>query len=200
MALIDRDSKEIHLKVVYYGPSLSGKTTNIHRVRDEIQAKANETSGKTSDIISFPADLERTMVYEFWPVGIGQYRGMNTRIHLYSVPGQVALDGTRKLILRGVDGIIFVADSQYERLDENIESMKNLESNLRAMGQDIQRIPTVIQYNKRDLENAAPVAELRVALNRYSFPDFEATAHNGEGVMKTINTMTRLMTAKIKGG
>lgn len=194
MAFINQEAKEIHLKVVYYGPSLGGKTTNIQWVFQ----KTNE--GDRSELSSFNANPERTYFFDFLPMNVGQIRGLNTRFHLYTVPGQVIYDSSRKLILKGLDGIIFVADSQLERMDENIEALKNLEKNLEQQGYDIKQVPLVLQYNKRDLPNAASLAELRAALNKYNVPDFEATASIGRGVMETLRTVSKAIVTTLKGG
>ncbi|MES2965307.1 MAG: GTPase domain-containing protein, partial [Bdellovibrionota bacterium] len=152
MALINQEANEIHCKVVYYGPSLSGKTTNIQWIYQK-------TSGEgRSDLMEFNTNPERTMFFDFLPMNVGNIRGLKTRFHLYTVPGQVVYDASRKLVLKNLDGLIFVADSQIERMDENIESLKNLEKNLEQQGYDIKAMPLVIQYNKRDLPNAAPLA------------------------------------------
>lgn len=194
MALINQEANEIHLKVVYYGPSLSGKTTNIQWI---YQKTAGE--GK-SDLMEFNTNPERTLFFDFLPFGVGKVRGLNARLHLFTVPGQVVYDASRKLILKNLDGIIFVADSQMERMDENVESLKNLEKNLEQQGYDIKTTPLVIQYNKRDLPNAAPIAELRTALNRYNSPDYEATAQIGRGVMESLQTVSKMIVTKLKGG
>ena len=194
MALINQEANEIHCKVVYYGPSLSGKTTNIQWVYQK-------TSGQgQSDLHEFNTNPERTMFFDFLPLDVGDIRGMRARFHLFTVPGQVVYDASRKLILKNLDGVIFVADSQFERMDENIESMKNLEKNLEQQGYDIKKLPLIIQYNKRDLPNVAPLAELRTALNRYNAPDFEATASIGRGVLDSLKTVSKQIVTKLKGG
>lgn len=194
MAFINKEAKELHCKVVYYGPSLGGKTTNIQWIWQK-------TAGQDqSELVTFDANPERTIFFDFLPMGGGEFHGMRTRLHLYSVPGQVVYDASRRLILRGLDGIVFVADSQMERMDENIEAMKNLEKNLEQQGYDIKKIPMVIQYNKRDLPNAASVAELRTALNRFNAPDFEANASIGRGVLETVSTVSKQIITILKGG
>jgi mutual gliding-motility protein MglA len=194
MAFINQEAKEIHCKVVYYGPSLGGKTTNIQWI---YQKTAGENK---SELMTFNTNPERTLFFDFLPMNVGEIRGLQTRFHLYTVPGQVVYDASRKLILKGLDGVIFVADSQLERMDENIEAFKNLEKNLEQQGYDIRRVPLVIQYNKRDLPNVAPLAELRAALNRYNAPDFEATASIGRGVMETLKTVSKSIITTLKGG
>jgi signal recognition particle receptor subunit beta len=194
MAFINQEAKEIHCKVVYYGPSLGGKTTNIQHIY-------RQTSGQNqSELMTFNTNPERTLFFDFLPMNIGEIRGLKTRFHLYTVPGQVVYDASRKLILKGLDGIIFVADSQLERMDENVEALKNLGKNLEQQGYDIRRVPLVIQYNKRDLPNIASLAELRSALNRYNSHDFEASASIGTGVLETLKTVSKQIITTLKGG
>jgi signal recognition particle receptor subunit beta len=194
MAFINQEAKEIHCKVVYYGPSLGGKTTNIQWVYQK-------TAGQEqSDLMAFNTNPERTLFFDFLPMNVGEIRGLKTRLHLYTVPGQVVYDASRKLILKGLDGIVFVADSQMERMDENIEALKNLEKNLDQQGYDIKKVPLVLQYNKRDLPNIVSVAELRAALNRYNAPDFEANAVVGRGVFETLKTVSKQIITTLKGG
>ncbi len=194
MAFINQEAKEIHCKVVYYGPSLGGKTTNI------IWVHKKTADPNKSELVEFNTSPERTLFYDFMPFDVGDFRGMRTRLHLWSVPGQVIYDASRKLILKGLDGVIFVADSQLERMDENIEALKNLEKNLEQQGYDIKKIPLVFQYNKRDLPNVASVAELRTALNRFNAPDFEANASVGRGVGEALSTVTKQIITILKGG
>ncbi len=194
MALINHEAKELHCKIVYYGPSLGGKTTNLKWVYNKINPD------QKTDIIEMDADLDRTLTFDFLPVSAGKFRGLQVRFHIYSVPGQEALDSRRKLLLTNVDGLVFVADSQLDRLDENIISMKNLEKNLEYQGYDIKTIPMVIQYNKRDLKDIASVSELRAALNKYNFADYEAVAHEGEGVIESFKKLSKVMITKLKGG
>ncbi|HPI41880.1 MAG TPA: ADP-ribosylation factor-like protein, partial [Pseudobdellovibrionaceae bacterium] len=153
-----------------------------------------------SKLVAINSDIERTLFFDFLPLNIGEIRGFKTRFHLYSVPGQVVYDASRKLILKGLDGIIFVADSQAERMDENIQSLKNLEKNLEQQGYDIREIPLVIQYNKRDLPNAATLSELRLALNPYNAPEIEANAHEGGGVMDSLKIISKSIINVLKGG
>ena len=196
MAFHNPEAKELHCKIVYYGPSLGGKTTNVQWIYDQTSGRAGF---ETSKLMNFSASPERTIFFDFLPMNIGEIRGMKTRFHLYSVPGQVVYDASRKLILRGLDGVVFVADSQRERMDENLESFKNLERNLEQAGYDIRRIPLVLQYNKRDLPNVMSVTELRAALNRYNSPDFEANASIGRGVMETLKAVSRGIIGTLKG-
>ena len=194
MAFINQEAKEIHCKVVYYGPSLGGKTTNIQWVYQK------SIGQDKSELAQFNTNPERTLFFDFLPMNIGKINGLQTRFHLYTVPGQVVYDASRKLILKGLDGIVFVADSQIERMDENIEAMRNLEKNLEQQGYDIRQVPLVIQYNKRDLPNVASIAELRAALNKYNAPDFESTAAIGRGVMETLKTVSKGIITTLKGG
>ncbi|MCS6838597.1 MAG: ADP-ribosylation factor-like protein [Bdellovibrionaceae bacterium] len=192
MSFFNHNAKEIHCKIVYYGPSLSGKTTNIQWVYN---STATEQKSK---LVTLDTELERTIFFDFLPLNVGDIRGYKTRFHLYSVPGQVVYDSSRKLILKGLDGVIFIADSQIERLEENLEALRNLETNLKAQGYDIRDVPMVIQYNKRDLPNAAPIPKLREALNRYGVTDFEAVASEGKGVMETLKYVSKTIIHLLK--
>ncbi len=194
MSFINYNAKEIHCKIVYYGPSLGGKTTNIQWV---YQKTATDQKSK---LIALNTENERTLFFDFLPLFIGEIRGFTTKFHLYTVPGQVVYDASRKLILKGLDGIIFVADSQAERLEENIESMNNLETNLKQQGYDIKQVPLIMQYNKRDLKNVTPVHELRRILNRYNSPEFEACATQGTGVFESLKTLSKSIVNILKGG
>lgn len=195
MALINQETKELHCKIVYYGPALGGKTTNIRWVFQETQGQ------ERSDLIDFDMGTpERTRFFDFLPLDVGFIRGLKVRFHLYTVPGQVIYDASRRLILKNLDGIIFVADSQIDRMDENIISLQNLEKNLELAGYDIKKIPFIIQYNKRDLPNSASIAELRAALNKYNAPDFEAEAEKGVGVMESLKTLSKTIVATLKSG
>lgn len=194
MSFINYNAKEIHCKVVYYGPSLSGKTTNIQWV---YQKTADDQKSK---LVALNTDVERTLFFDFLPLNIGEIRGFKTRFHLYTVPGQVVYDASRRLILKGLDGVIFVADSQKERMEENIESLQNLRTNLERQGNDIRDLPLVIQYNKRDLPNAALLSELRAALNHHNSPDFEASAVDGRGVFESLKTLSKSIITVLKGG
>lgn len=194
MSFINSNAKEIHCKIVYYGPSLGGKTTNLQWVYQQT------SSPEKSDLFSLPGDVERTLFFDFLPLNIGEIRGFKTRFHLYTVPGQVVYDASRKLILKGLDGVVFVADSQAERMEENLQSMDNLKKNLEQQGYDIRDIPLVIQYNKRDLPNALPLSELRSALNKYNSLDFEGTASEGKGVFESLRTVSKSIINVLKGG
>lgn len=194
MSFINHNAKEIHCKIVYYGPSLGGKTTNIRWVYQQ-----TEQEQKTK-LVALNTDVERTLFFDFLPLDFGEVRGYRTRFHLYSVPGQVIYDASRKLIIKGLDGVIFVADSQTERMDDNLMALKNLEKNLEAQGLDINEIPLVFQYNKRDLPSAASLKELRFQLNKFNSPDFEATASEGRGVMESLKTVSRSIVNVLNGG
>ena len=192
MSFINYASREINCKIVYYGPGLCGKTTNLQYV---YQKTATEAKGK---MISLATETERTLFFDFLPLSLGEIRGFKTRFHLYTVPGQVFYDASRKLILKGVDGVVFVADSQEERYDANIESLDNLRFNLQEQGYDLDNIPFIIQYNKRDLPNAMPVDELRKDLNLTGVPDYEACAATGEGVFETLKAVAKLILIELK--
>jgi len=219
MAAYNFETREIALKVVYYGPGLGGKTTNLEYIYEKV---APASKGK---MISLATETERTLFFDFLPVDLGTIRGFKTRFHLYTVPGQVYYNASRRLILRGVDGVVFVADSQVERMEANLESMQNLYDNLAQHGLDLTRIPFVIQYNKRDLPNAAPVEQLQEALNpgwpvedparQRLTPDparpgeplirqvdetwiervayFEAAAVRGDGVFDTLRAVSKMV-------
>src|SRR6202008_3133578 len=167
MSMMNYASREINCKLVYYGPGLGGKTTNLEHIYGKVSPN---TRGK---MISLATETERTLFFDFLPVDLGTIRGFKTRFHLYTVPGQVYYNASRKLILKGVDGIVFVADSQIERMEANVESMENLRLNLAEQGYDMDKTPCVIQYNKRDLPNAAPLDEMKALLNASGLPDFE---------------------------
>jgi signal recognition particle receptor subunit beta len=194
VAFINPEAKVIHCKLVYYGPSLGGKTTNVKWVYQKT------ADPEASELVEFDANPERTLFFDFLPMHVGKIGNLKTRFHLYTVPGQVVYDASRKIILKGLDGVVFVADSQIERMDENIEAMKNLQKNLEQQGYDIRQIPLVIQYNKRDLPNVASIAELRAALNKYNAPDFEAEASMGRGVLETLRTVSKSIVTVLKGG
>ena len=185
MSFINYSSREINCKIVYYGPGLCGKTTNLQH----IYSKTNpDLKGK---MISLATETERTLFFDFLPLALGQIRGFKTRFHLYTVPGQVFYDASRKLILKGVDGVVFVADSQIERMEANIESFDNLRINLTEQGYDLDKITCVIQYNKRDLPNSAALEEMQQLLNPKGLPEFEACATTGQGVFETLKAVAR---------
>jgi signal recognition particle receptor subunit beta len=185
VTFINYVAHEINCKIVYYGPGLGGKTTNLKYVYG---ITSPENRGK---MISLATETERTLFFDFLPIDLGQIRNYSTRFHLYTVPGQVFYDASRKLILRGVDGVVFVADSQEERLDANLESLSNLAQNLKEHGFDLSTIPYVLQLNKRDLPNVMPVEKLRKLLQVKGEPVFEAVATKGVGVLDTLKAITR---------
>lgn len=192
MAFINYINKEINAKIVYYGPGLSGKTTNILYIHKKLTP---ESRGK---LVSLATQTDRTLFFDFLPISIGEINGFKVRFHLYTVPGQIFYNTTRKMVLKGVDGIVFVADSQKQMLEDNIESMKNLEENLNDYGIDINSIPLVIQYNKRDLENAMDLEELHLHLNKRKVPFFTAVATEGVGVLETLMAICRLVIKRLK--
>ena len=217
MSMINYASREINCKLVYYGPGLGGKTTNLEFVYNKV------APGARGKMISLATETERTLFFDFLPVDLGTIRGFKVKFHLYTVPGQVYYNASRKLILKGVDGVVFVADSQLERMEANVEAMQNLYDNMQQHGYDLTRLPFAIQYNKRDLPNASPVAELQAALNpgwpvedparQRMLPDpdrpgeflvwqedgqwyerapyFEAVAATGEGVFDTLKSISK---------
>ncbi len=187
MSMINYASREINCKIVYYGPGLGGKTTNLEHVYSKVNP---DTRGK---MISLATETDRTLFFDFLPIDLGSIRGFKTRFHLYTVPGQVYYNASRKLILKGVDGIIFVSDSQSDRAEANIESMHNLYENLEGYGYDLSELPFAIQYNKRDLPDVLPVSDLRAQLNPNEVPDFEAVAIRGEGVFETLQAVSKLV-------
>ena len=194
MSFINYSSREINCKIVFYGPGLCGKTTNLQW----IYKKTNpDSKGK---MISLATETERTLFFDFLPLALGEIRGFKTRFHLYTEPGQVFYDASRKLILKGVDGVVFVADSQVERMEANIESIENLRINLAEQGYDLDKVPFIVQYNKRDLPNVVPVDEMRKALNSRTVPDFEAVASEGTGVFDTLKAIAKLVIMELKKG
>jgi hypothetical protein len=194
MSFINYMAREINCKIVYYGPGLCGKTTNLQYIYERTNPEAK---GK---MISLATETERTLFFDFLPLSLGEIRGFKTRFHLYTVPGQVFYDASRKLILKGVDGVIFVADSQIERLEANQESVENLRTNLAEQGYSLEKVPYVIQYNKRDLPNVVSVEELRALINPAGVPDFEANARSGMGVFDTLKAVSKLVLGELKRG
>ena len=185
MSLINYSSREINVKIVYYGPGLCGKTTNIQYIYDKVSP---DTKGK---LITLATEMDRTLFFDFLPLELGTVKGFRTSFHLYTVPGQVYYDASRKLILRGVDGIVFVADSQKSRYDANIESVYNLHENLGEYNLKLEEIPYAIQYNKRDLPDVIDVQDLEQELNPQHFPSFEAVAVQGVGVFDTLKAVAK---------
>src|SRR5512138_3907321 len=194
MSFINYSSREINCKVVYYGPGLCGKTTNLQYIHRRMDP---DSRGK---MISLATETERTLFFDFLPLSMGEVRGFKTRFHLYTVPGQVFYDASRRLILRGVDGVVFCADSQLTRMDANVESLENLRINLREQGYDPDKIPMTLQYNKRDLPNVASVSELHALLNHRNAPEFESSALTGAGVFETLKSIIRLILIDLKKG
>jgi len=194
MSFINYSSREINCKIVYYGPGLCGKTTNLQYIYNRTNPEAK---GK---MISLATETERTLFFDFLPLSLGEIRGFKTRFHLYTVPGQVFYDASRKLILKGVDGVVFVADSQIERMEANLESVENLRYNLQEQGYDLDKLPYVVQYNKRDLPNVASLEELRSLINPNHVPDFESVSTTGQGVFDTLKAIAKLVLTELKRG
>ncbi len=192
MTFINYASREINCKIVYYGPGLGGKTTNLQYIYDSTAAQAK---GK---LISLATETDRTLFFDFLPLDLGTVRGFKTRFHLYTVPGQVFYDASRKLILKGVDGMVFVADSQRERMDANVESLFNLELNLKQHGYDLMKVPYVLQLNKRDLPNVVSTADLTAELHRKGEPVFEGVANRGVGVFDTLKAIAKQVLLELR--
>lgn len=193
MAIINQATKELQVKIVYYGPAMCGKTTNLLKVHENIQ-----TAQEKGKLVSLATSSDRTLFFDFLPIEAMSIKGFKTKFQLYTVPGQVIYNTTRQLVLRGVDGIVFVADSQYEKMAENVESFANLEDNLRTLKLNLSDIPYVLQYNKRDLPNVAQVDYMEFLLNNrdVQVPSFTACAHKVEGVFETLNMITRMLLHK----
>jgi len=191
MSYVNHLNKEINCKIVYYGPGLCGKTTNLQHIFQKTNPAAK---GK---MITLATETERTLFFDFLPIDLGSIRGFKVRFHLYTVPGQVFYDASRKLVLRGADGVIFVADSQPGRVEANLESVENLAQNMTANGSGLDQVPYVVQYNKRDLPDVSPVEELRALVNPLGVPDFEASAATGSGVFETLKGLSRLVLTKL---
>jgi signal recognition particle receptor subunit beta len=194
LSFINFAAREINCKIVYYGPGLGGKTTNLQIVYDKT---GDKSKGK---MISLATETDRTLFFDFLPLDLGTVRGFKTRFHLYTVPGQVFYDASRKLILRGVDGVVFVADSQEERMDANVEALENLMENLQEHGYNFSAIPYVLQLNKRDLPNVLPVEALKGELMKRNEPVFEAVAYQGQGVFETLKEVARQVLLELKRG
>jgi len=192
MTFINYAAKEINCKIVYYGPGLGGKTTNLQYIYNKT---APDRKGK---MISLATEADRTLFFDFLPLDLGSIRGFTTRFHLYTVPGQVFYDASRKLILKGVDGVVFVADSQRERMEANVESIRNLENNLRDHGFELVNVPFALQFNKRDLPNAMPVDEMYRMLNYKREPTFEAVASQGVGVFDTLKAVAKQILVELR--
>jgi signal recognition particle receptor subunit beta len=191
VSLINYSSREINCKIVYYGPGLGGKTTNIQYVYDKLNPS---TKGK---LVSLATEMDRTLFFDFLPLELGTVKGFKTRFHLYTVPGQVYYNASRKLILRGVDGIVFVADSDEHRIDANLECLYNLHDNLAEHGLKIEDIPVVMQWNKRDVPTAMAVEALENELNPERYSSFEAIAIRGDGVFDTLKAVSKKVLHKL---
>ena len=194
MSFINYATKEINCKIVYFGPGLCGKTTNVQYIYEQTQA---DQRGK---LVNLSTENERTLFFDFLPLSVGDVRGYQTRFHLYTIPGQTFYDVSRQFILKGVDGIVFVVDSQSGRMEANMESYESLEKTLELQGYEINKIPFVLQYNKRDVLDAVPVRELESTFNSMKRPSFEAVANRGQGVMETLQSVSQLVIKELKGG
>ena len=196
MSLVNFTTREITCKIVYYGPGRSGKTTNLHYVHGRVP------EARRGRLVSLATQTDRTLFFDFLPIDLGQISGFATRFQLYTVPGQVYYNATRRLVLQGADGVVFVADSQARQLDENLESLQNLQSNLLELGIDIRSLPLVLQYNKQDLprELILAVAELDDALNFRGVPSFGADALHGQGVFETLKAVSELVLRRLAAG
>lgn len=193
MSFINYSTKEVNCKIVYYGAGLSGKTTNVQYIYEQTQ---QESRGK---LVSLSTENERTLFFDFLPLSVGDMRGYKTRFHLYTIPGQTFYEVSRQFILKGVDGVVFVVDSQAERMEANVEAFEGFKKALENQGYDIEKIPLVLQYNKRDLPGAVPVSELQATFNPTRRPYFEAQAHNGAGVMETLQAVSQWVIRELKG-
>jgi len=194
MAIINQASKELQVKIVYYGTALGGKTTNLVQVHEHVQS----AQGSKGKLVSLATNSDRTLFFDFLPIEAMAIKGFKTKFQLYTVPGQVIYNTTRQLVLRGVDGIVFVADSQYDKMEENVKSFANLKDNLKSLNLNLDDIPYVLQYNKRDMPNVAPEDYMEFLLNNGNpqVPSFTASASKCEGVFETLNMITRLLLHK----
>ncbi len=192
MSFIDHAAREINCKIVYYGAGMSGKTTNLQYIYAQTSPLVK------GELISLPTEKERTIYFDFLPLAVGEIRGYKIRFHLFSVPGQVFYDASRQAILNGVDGIIFVVDSRARRIDANLESWDNLSINLNLVGQAIEKIPLILQYNKRDSKNVIAVSDLEKLFNKYKSPYFEAVAADGRGVFDTLKSAGKLVLKSLR--
>ena len=192
MSFINYAAREINCKLVYYGPGLCGKTTNLQHIYKKVDP------GARGKLISLATETERTLFFDFLPLELGAIRGFKTRFHLYTVPGQIFYEASRRLILKGADGVVFVADSQLERMEANIQSLADMQQHLADQGIDPDKIPLVIQYNKRDLKNAVPIDELQKALNPRNLPWFEAVAPQGIGVFETLKAIAKFVMQELQ--
>jgi len=194
MAVIDYDKKEVNAKIVYYGPGLSGKTSNIHYIHSKLMPEHR------GELMTLSTKSHRTLFFDFLPVELGEVKGLNTRFYLYTVPGQVFYNNIRKQVLKDVDGIVFVADSQSKMKNENIQSFQNLEENLAEQGKSLRDLPHVIQYNKRDMPDIQNLENLHRQINKYNAPFFESVATRGDGVLKTLTTISKMVLKRLREG
>ncbi len=190
MAFINEQNKEINYKIVYFGPARSGKSTSLRHIYTSVR------DNKGKDPISLTSEHDRTLYFDFIPLSLGQVKGYKIRLHLYTVPGEVAYEANRKIIAKGVDGVVFVADSQLEKVDHNLESLADLNRILKMEGTSLEEIPHVLQYNKRDVKGLAPVGELQPVLNAFDAPYFETTATTGVGVMEALRSIAAMVLSK----
>ena len=193
MSLLNYNAKEIHCKIIYYGPAGAGKTTCIKWIYRQSQ-------NQKSDVLTIPLRTNPSLFFDFLPLDIGSIRGFKTRFHLYTIPGNTLFDSSQKLLIKGVDGVVFVADSQKEKMPENKESMQKLKEQLQEEGLSMDKIPLVLQYNKRDLPNTHSVLQLRTALNHYNHPDFSSSAERGENVFEPLKIVLKMVLTVLKGG
>ncbi len=194
MSFIRYATKEVNCKIVYFGPGLSGKTTNVQYIYEHTQ---NEQRGK---LVTLSTENERTLFFDFLPLAVGDVKGYKTRFHLYTLPGQIFYETSREFILKGIDGAVFVADSQSERMEANIESYETLEKSLDRQGYDVHKLPLVFQYNKRDLPGVVSIDELEGTFNPMKRPFFEAVASRGLGVMETLQAISQSVIRELRGG
>ena len=193
MSLFNYNSREIHCKIIYYGPAGAGKTSNIKWI-------CRESQDQKADLFSIPLKTKPSAFFDFLPLDIGRIRGFKTRFHLYTIPGNHLFETSQKLLLKGLDGVFFVADSQKEKMRENRQSLTRLERGLNEEGLSLETLPMVIQYNKRDLENIHSLTYIRSALNRHNHPDFTASAEKGQNVFEPLKTLLKMVLTVLKGG
>ena len=193
MSLFNYNAKEIHCKIIYYGPAGSGKTANLKWIY-------HNTQNQKDDILPIPLKVKPTTFFDFLPLDIGSIRGFKTRFHLYTIPGSDLFETSQKLLLKGVDGVVFVADSQKQKMPENKKSIQQLENFVQEDGLLLQKMPMALQYNKNDLSNIYSVAEMRTALNHYNHPDFSACAKTGDAVFEPLKTVLKMVLTVLKGG